>query len=299
MELRHLRYFVAVADTLNFRRAAERVHIEQSPLSQQIRNLEEELGVELFTRTKRRVVLTHAGRVFLVDAQAVLARANAGIERARRAARGSIGALSIAYLTSMTNEFFNTVIHEFRGQYPSVALSFSDMIPNAILEALMQRNADVGFLRGVIPHDGLAVEELASEPLIVALPKDHPLTRKKKLIGSDLAKERFVMIPDEGAMAYNDVVRAFCRESGFSPNLCAEANQMQAVIWLVHLGLGLSLIPESLRGLHRENIVYRELRDPPRITAKLVYRRNDDSPILKNFVDLVRTVLGAPKSVKG
>ena len=191
MELRHLRYFVAVADTLNFRRAAERVHIEQSPLSQQIRNLEQELGVQLFTRTKRRVALTHAGRVFVGDAQAVLARANDGMERARQAARGSIGALSFAYLTSMTNEFFVSVIHEFQHQHPSVTLSFSDMVPHAVLNAVAQRTADIGFLRGVFSHDELTVEELGTEPLVVALPKDHPLANKKRLSGTDLAQEGF------------------------------------------------------------------------------------------------------------
>jgi len=288
MELRHLRYFVAVADTLNFRRAAERVHIEQSPLSQQIRNLEQELGVQLFTRTKRRVALTHAGRIFLSDAQAVLARADDGIERARRAARGSIGNLSIAYLTSMTNTFFVSVIHEYQRQFPGVSLSFGDMVPNAILGAVAQRTADVGFLRGVFCHDELVIEELGTEPLVVALPKNHPLAnRKTKLSGQDLTQEPFVMIPDEGSMGYNDVIRAFCRENGFSPSLRAEANQMQAVIWLVHMGLGLSLIPQSLKGLHRGNVVYRDLKSPPRISGKLVYRRNDGSPVLKNFVDLV------------
>jgi DNA-binding transcriptional LysR family regulator len=287
MELRHLRYFVAVADTLNFRRAAERVHIEQSPLSQQIRNLEQELGVELLTRTHRRVALTHAGQVFLADAQAILARANAGVERARRASRGSIGALTIGYLTSLTNSFFTAVVRDFQREYSGVALSFADMVPSAILDAVANRTADVGFLRGVFPKDGLAVEDLNSEPLVVALPRDHRLTQKKKLTGDDLAEEAFVMVPDEGSMGYNDVVRAYCREHGFSPKLRAEGNQMQSLVWLVHLGLGLSLVPASLQGLHRDNVVYKELRDPPSITAKLVYRRNDTSPVLRNFVDLV------------
>jgi DNA-binding transcriptional LysR family regulator len=286
MELRHLRYFVAVADTLNFRRAAERVHIEQSPLSQQIRKLEQELGVQLFTRTKRRVVLTHAGSVFLGDAQAVLARANDGVERARRASRGSIGSLGIAYLTSMTNDYFTTVIHEFQEQHPSVALAFSDLLPNALITAVVQRTADVGFVRGVFASDELAVEELGQEPFIVAIPKDHPLARKKLLSGPDLAKEPFVMLPDEGAMGYNDAIRAYCLNNGFSPAVRAEANQMQAVIWLVHLGIGLSLVPISLQSLHRENVVYRRLRGAPHIASKLVYRRNDASPIVSNFKEI-------------
>ena len=294
MELRHLKYFVAVADTLNFRRAAERVHIEQSPLSQQIRNLERELGLELFARTKRRVVLTHAGRVFLTDARAILAHANESKERARRAARGSLGALGIAYLTSMTSEFLDGVVRQYRTQYPGVVLSFNDMVPEAILTAVAERTADIGFLRGMFPHEGLIVEELASEPLIVILPEDHPLAEKERLSGSDLATEPFVMVPDEGAMGYNDVIRAYCREHGFIPRLQAEGNQMQSVIWLVHLGLGVSLIPASLKGLRRENIVYRELDDAPRASAKLVYRRDNDSPVLRNFVDVVRAQRDAP-----
>ena len=292
MELRHLKYFVAVADTLNFRRAAERVHIEQSPLSQQIRNLERELGLELFVRTKRRVVLTHAGRIFLADARAILAHATESKERARRAARGALGALSIAYLTSMTNPFVDGVVRQYRTQYPGVVLSFNDMIPAAILNAVTERTADVGFLRGIFPHEGLVVEELASEPMIVILPEDHRLAKKERLRGSDLASEPFVMVPDEGAMGYNDIIRAFCREHGFIPRLQAEGNQMQSVIWLVHLGLGVSLIPASLKGLHRENIVYRELQDAPLATAKLVYRRDNDSPVLRNFVEVVHAQIG-------
>jgi len=288
MELRHLRYFVAVAEVLNFRKAAEHVHIEQSPLSQQIRNLERELGVELFTRTKRRVALTHAGLVFLADAKAILSRSNDSVERVRRASRGAIGALSITYLTSMTNDFVDQVIHLFRARHPAVALGFSDLIPAAILEAVAQRTADVGFLRGIFPHEDLVVEELGAEPMIVIMQKDHRLAKKTMLAGEDLAEESFVMVPDEGAMGQNDIIRSYCREHGFMPRLCAEGNQMQAVIWLVHVGLGLSLIPESLKCLHRENIVYRELRDPPHITAKMVYRRDNDSPVLGNFISVVR-----------
>jgi len=296
MELRHLRYFVAVADTLNFRRAAELVHIEQSPLSQQIRNLEQEIGVELFTRTKRRVTLTHAGRVFLADARAILARSEESLDRARRAARGSIGTLAIACLTSMTNTFTDQVIREYRQRFPDVMLSFSDMIPATILQSIAQRTVDVGFLRGIFQHEGLVVEDLGSEPLIVILPGDHPLARKEQLTGKDLAPEPFVLVPDEGAMGMNDIIRAYCREYGFTPQLYAEGNQIQSVIWLVHLGLGVSLLPASLRGLRRENIVYRELQDPPRIDAKLVYRKNDDSPALMNFIDAVHSCIARARN---
>ncbi len=290
MELRHLRYFVAVADTLNFRRAAERVHIEQSPLSQQIRNLEQELGLDLFARTKRRVTLTHAGRVFLAEAKLILSRAEESVERARRASRGTIGALSIAYLTSMTGEFLEAVIRAYREGFPGVALSFSDLVPAAILQSIAERTADVGFLRGIFPHEGLVVEELASEPLVAVLPREHRLAAKELLSGADLGDEEFVMVPDEGAMGMNDIIRSYCRERGFIPRIRAEGNQMQSVIWLVHLGLGISLLPASSRGIHRSNVVYRELQDPPRITASLVYRQDDDSPALANFVDLVHGV---------
>jgi DNA-binding transcriptional LysR family regulator len=187
----------------------------------------------------------------------------------------------------MTNSFFTSVVRDFQRQYAGVALSFADMVPSAILDSVANRTADVGFLRGVFPKDGLAVEDLDSEPLIVALPNSHPLVQKKMLTGADLADEPFVMVPDEGSMGYNDVVRAYCRDNGFSPKLRAEGNQMQSVVWLVNLGLGLSLVPASLQGLHRDNVAYRELREAPSITAKLVYRRNDPSPVLRNFVDLV------------
>jgi LysR family transcriptional regulator, benzoate and cis,cis-muconate-responsive activator of ben and cat genes len=299
MELRHLRYFVAVADTLNFRKASALVHIEQSPLSQQIRNLEHEIGVDLFTRTKRRVALTHAGQVFLAEARAILARSDESMDRARRAARGSIGNLAIAYLTSMTNAFTDQVIREYRRRFPGVALSFSDLVPTTILQSISQRTADVGLLRGIFPHEGLVVEDLGSEPLIVVLPRDHPLTAKEKLTGKDLMHEPFVLVPDEGAMGMNDIIRAYCREHGFTPQLHAEGNQIQSVIWLVHIGLGVSLLPASLRALRRENTVYRELVDPPRITAKLVYRHDDSSPALANFIKVVHECIAGARDPQG
>ena len=289
MELRHLRYFVAVADTLNFHRAApERVHIEQSPLSQQIRNLEQELGIQLSLHTNQTPGSPyHAGTVFLNDALAILARAEESVDRAHRASRGFVGDLTIAYLTSMTGDFLTATVRDFQLKYPEVALSFSDLIPAAIISAVARGAADVGFLRGVFPAGELAVVELGSEPLVVALPKGHRLACKQKLLAADLAKEPFVMLPDEGSMGYNDLIRAYCHASGFTPNVHAEGNQMQAVIWLVYLGVGISLIPTSLQGLLRENIVYRPLDGPPKISAKLVYRPNDTSPIVKNFRELV------------
>jgi DNA-binding transcriptional LysR family regulator len=291
MELRHLRYFTAVADTLNFRRAAERVHIEQSPLSQQIKNLERELGVDLFTRTKRQVSLTHAGMIFLRDAKGILDKAEEATERVRRASKGAVGSLSIAYLTSMTNAYFTALIHHFQSQFPNVDVSLNDMLPSAILDALTQGTVDVGLMRGVFDTEEFTVEELWREPLIVALPKNHPLATRKKLTGELLAKEPFILTPDEGAMGYNDVVRMFCRSHGFNPIVRAEANQMQAIIWQVHLGMGLSLIPKSLRQFRRDNVVYRDLVQAPTVAAKMVYRKNGDSPVTKNFRDLAQSVV--------
>ena len=194
------------------------------------------------------------------------------------------------------HSFLDQVIHRFRSRHPGVTLGFSDLIPAAILQSVAQRTADVGFLRGIFPHDELAVEELGAEPMIVIMPKDHRLTKKKVLEGEDLTEESFVMVPDEGAMGYNDIIRSYCREHGFMPRLCAEGNQLQTVIWLVHVGLGLALIPESLKCLHRENTTYRELKDPPHITAKMVYRRDNESPMLANFIAVVRDCVAEPRA---
>jgi DNA-binding transcriptional LysR family regulator len=287
MEIRHLRYFVAVADLLNFRRAAEKLHIAQSPLSHQIRQLEDELGVELFTRTKRRVHLTHAGRIFYEDARVILEKSVTAQERARRGARGEVGSLTVGYLTSMASENLSWIITTFEGEFPNVQLILDDLVPESILKGLLDKTIDVGFMRGMFETEDLNVAHVWPERLVVALPRGHRLLRHRQIRTDQLKDEPFIMVPDQGAMGWNDTIRAVCRDAGFTPRVKAEANQMQAVIWLVHIGLGIALVPTSLQGLMRRNVFYRSLADSPTVEGMMVWRKDNESPILHRLRELV------------
>jgi DNA-binding transcriptional LysR family regulator len=256
-------------------------------LSHQVRELEDHLGVQLFIRSKRRVHLTHSGRIFYEDAKAILERASAAEDRARRAAQGEEGSLAVGYLTSMASSHFSKVIKTFQLQFPRVGLLLNDLVPDAILRGLGDGTLDVGFMRGVFETEDLNVLHVWQEHLVVALPKSHRLARKNNLRIGDLRDERFIMVPDKGAMGWNDMLRALCRSAGFSPKLTIEANQMQAVNWLVHVGFGLAIVPASIQSMHRSKVTYRRLIGAPTVPGMMVWRKDNDSPVLKCFRDLV------------
>jgi DNA-binding transcriptional LysR family regulator len=298
MELRHLRYFLAVAETLNFRRAAEKVHVAQSPLSQQIKKLEHELGFELFTRNRRRVQLTHAGKVFLEDARQLVGRANEAALRAKKAAEGGSGRLIIGYLTSMTNETFSRILFEFQKRWPEVELVMNDLIPLPIIDGVREKRLDIGFMRFPVPDQELAVEELWKEPLVVALPQGHWLEKQPIIHPRNLKDELFIMVPDYGSGGLNDAVRAVCLAGGFSPKVRAEANQLQAAIWSVQVGLGIAIVPETLTHLHRDNVNYRPLSKSPLLPASLVWHRENTSPVLERFLQIARGTAHNTKKVR-
>ena len=286
MELRHLRYFVAVAELLNFRRAAEKLHIAQSPLSHQIKQLEEHIGVQLFTRTKRRVHLTYAGEIFLAEARSILDRVDAAVDRSHRAAEGEQGSLTVGYLTSMANDRLVKIVRSFQSTFPNVHLALNDLVPDSILKCLRDRTIDIGFMRGMFETEDLCVAPVWEETLVVALSKDHRFARQGEVGVSSLRDESFIMVPDRGAMGWNDIIRAYCRSAGFTPKVAAEANQMQAVMWLVHAGLGIAIMPASLQGLTRSNVVYRPLAQSPTVAGMMVWRRDEQSPVVTRFREL-------------
>jgi len=289
MELRRLRYFVVLADELNFRRAAERLNIAQSPLSQQIRKLEDEVGARLFDRTNRHVNLTHAGSVFLQEAQALLARSREAVDRAQGAAEGRAGALRVGYLTSMTNERFSAAMTRFRKDCPDVDLALYDMVPDAILGGLKDRLIDVGFIRAPFRTDELEAKRIWREKLIVALPRNHWLAARGPIAARSLSEETFVMVPDHGSMGLNEVIRMMCLRAGFTPQRRIVANQMQAAIWLVHLGFGIAVVPSSLQGLHRDNVLYQPFENSPAISAYMLWRKDNRSPVVARFRYIVRS----------
>lgn len=289
MELRHLRYFVTVAEELHFGRAAARLFIAQPPLSQQIQQLERELGVALFTRTSRRVQLTPAGEAFLTEARQILGSVAHAADSARRAARGESGWLGIGFAASATYDLLPAVLHDFRAAYPEVALSLSELNAAEQAQALAGKSIHVGFARPFIPDPALLVGAVQREPFLAALPEAHPLTAYLSLPLAALADVPFISFPALPTPSYAEVVRVACAGAGFTPQVVQEVREMQTALSLVAVGFGVALLPASVQHLHRDGVVYRPLSEPaPRTELTVVSRQGDPSPVLQNFLVIVR-----------
>ncbi|MGV5445958.1 LysR substrate-binding domain-containing protein [Pseudomonas aeruginosa] len=291
MELRHLRYFIAVAEELHFGRAAERLGISQPPLSQQIQALEEEIGARLFERTNRRVELTDAGRLFLDESRQVLAQVDKAVLLARRAHLGELGELKIGFTSSAP--FTSTIpssIHAFRKAYPDVHLDLQEMSSRQVLKALLEESLQVGVIRPLALPDAVHWVELFREPLVAVLRADHPLAAGSEdgLAIAALAEEPFVFFPRSYGTGLYDQVIALTRQAGFSPRIAQEASEAMTIIGLVSAGLGVSILPASFRRTRVDGVVYRTLSDPEATTAVwLVRRQNEGSPLSLSFIDLV------------
>jgi DNA-binding transcriptional LysR family regulator len=288
MELRHLRYFAAVAETLHFRRAAERLSIAQPALSQQIQQLERELGVQLLDRTRRRVALTEAGIVFLERARATIAEAAEAVRLARMAGRGELGQLSVGVVTSALYGAFPDVVRVFRERHRQVHLTLQELPANEQTLALRAGRIHVSFLRPPIDETDLTVRIIAREPWMVALPTSHPLAGKTRVSVKALAGEPFLLFSRELAPGLYDQLIAVCQSAGFSPRIVQEA-QMHTIVSLVAAGIGVSLVPATLENLSRRGLVYKKLAGTtPKLDLAVAWRRDDRSPLLAAFLSVVR-----------
>jgi DNA-binding transcriptional LysR family regulator len=290
MELRHLRYFVAVAEELSFTRAAERLHIGQPPLSQQIQALEHEIGARLFERNKRRVLLTEAGRLFLADARRVLALSDQAKETARRAHLGEAGELRVGFTFSTPfTPLFAKVVRRYRQRYPDVLLTFHEVATQPQLTRIEARELDVGFVRPAsmpLPRS-VALTMLRRDPLRLVLPTGSPLARKKTIAVKDLAGSAFVVFPKDAGTGIYHQIFDLCRAAGFTPDIAMEAGEPSTIIGLVAAGCGISLLPSSFEGIHMDGVVYRPLADPDATTAMLLARHAEGGgPLVDAFVAL-------------
>ncbi|MEW9553265.1 LysR family transcriptional regulator [Nonomuraea sp. NPDC050783] len=290
MNLRQLRYVVALAEELNFGRAALREGVRQPPFSQQIAKLEEELGVRLFERTTRQVCLTPAGEAFVAHARTSLAHAELAAESARRAGRGEAGRLAVGFVGSATNLTLPRVLRRFRARYPGVQVELRELTTAQQAEELRQGLLDVGLLHA--PLAGPAAEMLstrtvARELLLAALPSGHPLSARTPLPVAALAGEPFVMFPRRYGPALHDRITAVARAAGFEPRVVQEAVQMQTIVGLVAAGIGVAIVPESVARLRRGDVVFRPLAPATRVvTLDVTWRTGDPNPIVRNFRDL-------------
>ena len=291
MELRHLRYFVAVAEELHFTRAAERLHIGQPPLSHAIQVLEADIGAQLLERSKRWVRLTEAGRLFLDDARRILALAEQARETARRAARGEAGELRIGftYSTPLT-PLFAEVINRYRHHFPLVTLTLHEMATLRQLEAIGQRTLDLGFVRPpeVAVPNGVMLTPLREDPLMVVLPSWHRLAAKPALAIRELEALPFVMYPPGGGTGIYPQILRLCRAAGFAPRVGQTAGEASTIIGLVAAGSGISLLPSSFDRIRMDGVCYRPLLDPEATTMLLLAQRaGEQSPLIDAFVALV------------
>jgi DNA-binding transcriptional LysR family regulator len=289
VELRHLRYFVAVAEELHFGRAAERVGIAQPPLSKQIQQLEDEIGVKLFKRSKRRVSLTHAGKTFLNEARQTIDLSERAVRLAQRADRGEVGRLVVGFVGSATYSFLPYALRSFRTRFPHVELVLRELTTYEQLDGLHRKAVDAGFVRQPVKDDALFIETLLEEPFIVALPSQHVLASRPRISLRTLAQEGFVMFSQQQRTTFHDQVIALCHEAGFSPKVVQEAVRIPTVLGLISAGMGLTLVPASIQKLQFAGVVYRDLAEVDRMTAlAMEYRRDDESPVLRSFLNVTR-----------
>jgi DNA-binding transcriptional LysR family regulator len=294
MELRHLRYFVVVAEELHFRRAAERLHMSQPPLSQQIRRLEEEVGATLLLRNQRRVELTAAGAAFLERAREILVAVEDAARQARRVQRGEVGRLAVGFVGSAMYSFVPELLRAFRDQSPDIALRLLELGTTEQLRQLEDGRLDAGFLRAPRARPGVTIETVLEEPVVVALPDVHPLAGRPLLRLGDLEGEPLVLLTPARSPGLRDALAGAIERLGGEERIVQEVAEIQTVVGLVAAGVGISLVPESVRALVRHGVTYRPLAgDAPAVRLAMAWRTSDDSPVLAAFLEKARATAPA------
>ena len=285
MELRQLRYFIAVAEELHFRRAAARLHISQPPLSQQIARLEEELGATLLNRTRRRVELTAAGEAFLRDARTMLGELDVAVATVRRIDTGQAGLLRVNFVGSALLSIVPGIVQRFRRARPGVELELRERSTLEQLRALTAGVVDVGLVRPPIDTDeGLRAEVVMRERTVAAIPTGHPLAKLSRVPLRRMAAEPLVLFPREQAPGFHDLLTGRLAATGSSPHVVQYAPEMLTIIGLVAAGIGVSPVPASLRHLALDGVTYRPLAGAPDTELLAVTRAGDQSPLVSAFL---------------
>ncbi|OLU31619.1 LysR family transcriptional regulator [Pseudomonas sp. PA27(2017)] len=299
MELRHLRYFVAVAEELHFGRAADLLGISQPPLSQQIQALEQELGVRLFERSNRHVALTDAGRLFLEETRQTLAQVSKSVDVVRRAEQGEIGELQIGFTASAPFvSIIPRAVFAFRQAFPAVHLDLQEMTSSQVCQALMEKKLQIGMIRPLELPGELDAVELLREPLVALLHAGHPLAGEQNggLALAELADQPFVFFPRSYGTGLYAQLFSLARQAGFTPRITQEAHEALTIIGLVAAGLGVSVLPASFRRIRIDGVVFRTLTDTDATTAVwLIKRRQERSPLAQAFIDLLTREVQALK----
>ena len=298
MELRHLRAFVAVAEELHFGRAAARLQMAQSPLSHVVRQLEAELGLPLLERTTRRVTLLPAGEAFLLRARDAISAADAASEDARAAAAGELGRLSVGFTGSMTYALLPTLAKMLRAELPRLRLDLhGELLTPDQVERLAAGELDISFLRPPVEHAALRVEPMGAEPLVVALPQNHPLARLDAVPVERLESEAFITYPSHFRSVVHHAVATTCAAHGFAPTVAMEVAETSTMISFVAADAGVALVPASAQLMSVGGAVYRPLRGSTQsVQMAMAWRSEDRRPLLQRVLELVRAEVRSIRS---
>jgi DNA-binding transcriptional LysR family regulator len=295
MELRQLRYFVTVAEELNFNRAAERLLLAQPALSQQIRNLEHELSVTLFDRSRRQIGLTVAGRALLTEAYRILADVENAVRVTQRAERGETGCLVIG-VTPIASWLLPTVVHRYQERFPEVEIEVEELLSVQQIQALQKQHIDVAFVLSAPDEEDLRWQLLSSVPSLIALPTQHPLAIRNVpyLQWKDLTAYSFVMFPRRIQMRLFDQFISRCQSAGYSPTIAREVAQIETILNMVSMNVGIAPVPAYLQKMVQwQGVTFRALEPPvPTFEIFVAWRGDDTSPVLQNFLREVETSEG-------
>jgi DNA-binding transcriptional LysR family regulator len=290
MQMRHLECFLAVAEELHFTRAAQRLHLSQPPLSRHIKELEQELGVTLFVRTRRDVALTDAGRAYEQRVHSILSQLEQARDEARRIQRGEMGTLTIGFVGALTYEFLPGLLRRYRAHSPDVHLVLRDLVPAEQIEALAQGRIDIGFA-GILPDDcgpEVAHRVLRRDRMVAALPDGHALGQRKAVRLEALAEEPWVTIERKISPTCHRFIRRLCADAGFAPRIEHGAARAQAMLGLVAVGLGVTIVPETLSRLPSPGVVFRPLKQRLIYEHVVIWRAKSVSPLAAAFLDGLR-----------
>jgi DNA-binding transcriptional LysR family regulator len=296
MELRYLKYFVTVAERQNFTRAAEQLHVAQPAISQQIKPLEEELGVSLLHRTKRSVKLTAAGNAFLSEAREILAHAELSKQIARRAARGETGSLAIGCVGAAASGFLPKLIQSYRKKFPLVRVHLFELTPEQQLQAFAREKIDVGFTRPLAAADekNFTQARIYRDRLMLAVPETHALAKAGKVRLEKFAGEDFVMFKRSEAPKLADAMTQLCAKAGFTPQVVSELPMIQTMLMAVAAGIGVALVPGCVRSFCQPGVTILRVRPvSPVIDLVLTRPKGEPSPTVSAWLELVRERLPA------
>lgn len=292
MELRHLRYFLAVCEELHFGRAAKRLHISQPPLSQQIRQLEEDLHVQLFYRTRRKVELTDAGRVFAGEARLILQQVERAAGLAVEANRSKLSRLVVACSPANVDVVLK-ILKAFTKRHPKIHIVVKSLVTPRQVEALRNGRIDIGFLTLPVDSEGLVIETILQERLVVALPENHPLSARRRIPLRALAGETLIIFPLYMSPGRFELIARMCQTAGLSLHVVHEVDNIHTMLELISSGFGVSLMRASVRGVRKKGVVFRELQHSPTVETGVAYRREHRSKALLLLIDIAKEVVGS------